>query len=694
MAEKFTLEDLQKYKEFFESGDSYTEIAEKMGVSLESVVSAAEKIGVGFGSAKEKLGEFLGIGEVGVTALSDAYEKFNQKVRESSTIAPAAIQGLVVGQTALFPKITQGTTAFEEFGKVGAAASMSIRDSLGDAFTSLPEGIREMIRLQESAQEMRAGMYSLLQVSGSMGMAMREMGTGAEEAGIDMNQLNDTAAAMSERISEVGRRAQLTPKQVKEMMVEFGQMPGMLNDVSDAADGTGDSMDSMVKSVALARGLGMDYTQVIEKQKDAMFNWGTSIDQTSQNLVQMNTVAQELGINRDVFTKFLDDAVAGTNKLGDSTKSAILVMETLGRSLKDNGMGARGVGEMLSGSLQRMRDLDVGTAAFISQRSGGPGGLAGAFEMEALKQQGDEGVAQMLSKAADAFESMGIGGVVTLEDVGENEALAGELYRQTELLQKLGIAGDMTEATKYLQAMKDGSFDQLAEELAKPQTRQEEILAEQTQTLERGNQLASGMSNILLSIAQNQGAITRANALELQKTFNFADNNLDEVEGDGRGTGDRTNIEGLTGQATGVGAVKGINAMTGGTSDNMGTTTSDTLYQSVIAAAKDDVTDIGKGFANAILEGMGSAIEEFGMTPDMLKRAGAAAIESGRNTAGQTVQDVKNTLEGLLNIEIVLTDEERNLIVSRDMARRLEDLTKGMKVKTAPDPMTGAPRSQ
>lgn len=588
----------------------------------------------------------------------------------SSTIKRAAkennealISTASVASNFLMPQLTSGMNAFEEFGRSGVVASTDINSSMSDMINALGPGTAEVFRLAEGAQRMRMGLYGLLQDSASAAGIME----GVDSAVIEMDKLDEAVVRQSKRIADIGGQALISPEKATEAFMALGQIPGALNSISESADDSANSMDATVQVINLSRGIGLDYMDVIKRQAEANYSFGTSAKDTVENLVMMNKAQQELGINKDVMLGFIDQATKGMGLLGDKTKSAIIMMETLGKAMKDSGMGSRAVGDLLSGTMQNMTNLDPGQAAYISQMSGGPGGLAGVMQIEALKQdKSGEGLAEILSMAGEAFQNMGMSEIVTLEDTQRdpnNQGLAQELYKQTEYLQKLGIAGDMTEATKILQAMKDGAFDKLADELKSPQERQEQLIERQNQLTETGNRLAARANTTLIAMATRRGELTRAEGLEASR---FVDSVTKE---EGFATADAA--------AERMSLDEGL-ATVG--SENVMSTSGESLGTRETQAIDD------KRYTQSVVQGGAlQLIDQFKTVKDNMKEAVEiarnsiveATAEATRMSANPSQdQQGRLALDGKIEMEVVLTDEERNIIVRRDFARTLEELTR------------------
>jgi hypothetical protein len=103
--------------------------------------------------------------------------------------------------------------------------------------------------------------------------------------------------------------------------------------------------------------------------------------------------------------------------------------------------------------------MDTAKKAFISGATGGPGGLAGKFQIDELIATGH--MDEVVKKTMTAMQSQFGGPVLTRKDAVDNPALAGELYKQMQLIGVAGIAKNDEETYRILEAMKTGVMDML-----------------------------------------------------------------------------------------------------------------------------------------------------------------------------------------------------------------------------------------
>ena len=632
-------------------------------------------------------------------AMSSAYSSLNNIVENasrslsesSSETQDKLVQTATMLGTVMMPQLTQNSASFKGFGDAGLDSSQRVTeafDKLTPMFNkmgiapALQAGIKEMFRMQEASQELKVSIFNLMQQSGSVAPLMNE-------GALSMDTLSESAANMNQRMDEMGKSLGINRDALPDLISKFSKVPGALDMVSKGGVQSADSLDSLVKTLTVASGLSIDHSDFIKRQSESYFNWGTAIDKTMDNLTLMNKTQQDLGMNRDVMLKFLDDATAGTNKFGDSTESAIMLMGSFGKAMRESGVSERGVSEIISGMSGRMKDLDLGQAAFINQTSGGKGGLAGAYEIEFMKQQGDfAGIAQ---KAMDAFDNMGMGETVTLQDVQDNDALAPELARQTAILQKLGLAGDNQEAYRMLEAMQSGALDDLKNIINDPAANEADARQRMIEVMESGNEIQKSGNDAVINFTNSLEKLATTNALNIDAGIQGLDSFTNSEK-------DR----GVAGPITGVFDSTAINARTGDSMESQ-------LERTTIRQGTKDTYDskiVEEGMEN-FMGALQTLIEKLpeevrGNTAFKAVEKFISPVKSSREMAEEGVSQAsrspnidpsqqRSAIDGKLQLEIVLTDEERNLIATRDFAEAWKKLANQKTGNSGPNPFSGAP---
>ncbi|MCK9567785.1 hypothetical protein M0R72_02395 [Candidatus Pacearchaeota archaeon] len=216
--------------------------------------------------------------------------------------------------------------------------------------------------------------------------------------------------------------------------------------------------ENLVKISQLATA-GMREETEVGKQLSVMYTrLGTSIEDSIKNLAYI----QDQGRNSKLQMESFNDTVmtiAGSFKmLGDNTAATTNFVKSFDTAFRDSNISPEAMKQVIVGIGEGVQKMDVAKRAFISGTTGGPGGLAGAIQMDYAIQEGHAD--QVVRKTMLAMQSQFGGQVVTLKDAAQNPALAGELYKQVQYLtQVAGIAKDDKEAYRVLEAMKSGVTD-------------------------------------------------------------------------------------------------------------------------------------------------------------------------------------------------------------------------------------------
>jgi len=181
--------------------------------------------------------------------------------------------------------------------------------------------------------------------------------------------------------------------------------------------------------------------------------------------------------------------------LGENTEATTNVVKAFDNVFKDSDISPAAMQEVITQAAAGVKALDVGKAAFISAQTGGPGGLAGNFELKLAQREGR--MDEVMQRTMEAMQNQFGGDIVSLEDAAGNQALAGELQKQMEFIKMSGLASDDNSAIRVLEAMKSGVMDQI--ELGVGDGSEETL----RRTMDRGQEEQARTAPPL--IAMNQG---------------------------------------------------------------------------------------------------------------------------------------------------------------------------------------------
>lgn len=199
---------------------------------------------------------------------------------------------------------------------------------------------------------------------------------------------------------------------------------------------------------------------------------GISADSTraAEYLASLASTANNLKIEFSVVTEFTSKMASAFRSFGDEGIGSLKIMNALMPALRDTGLSAQNSGEMISTMTNQIANLNEAQKAFISQRTGGPGGLQGAFQIDELLREGK--IDEVMKKVRETMKSQ-MGDLVSLKEAAQSPESAAQYERQLLYLEKgplgqlakdRGSAERLIDAFRAIEDGKQGASEQLLDE--------------------------------------------------------------------------------------------------------------------------------------------------------------------------------------------------------------------------------------
>ena len=337
-----------------------------------------------------------------------------------------------------------------------AAAVRGLKSGVTDAALAMVESADNVLRLQESFMQLT------IQGSGSNAL-FGEISKTINGLGSDFQNLNDVTTRYSNVLQGATVALGGNQELAAEYMAQINRMPGGLKALLGPTTGVLEGTNLLTDAIHLATGAGRTQKEVFEDMSKAMTEYGTSGTDALRFSARMTEVADSLGAqvkdvqsalhdSADAFKMFVTngaDASKMTQGMADAMKNYV-------GELTSVGVPAQNAIEMFRNYTGVMKNMTLGQQAFVSSMSGGPGGLRGAFAMDAAMKKGDfEGIRRQVEATIRKMT----GPIVSLDEAQKSEGAAAQYTRQIQLLQNgpLGaMAKTRPEAEALLQAMKEG----------------------------------------------------------------------------------------------------------------------------------------------------------------------------------------------------------------------------------------------
>lgn len=477
---------------------------EKLTQGLKNAKDAAEKFAsVSFNSISNVLGDVSNrIKTTGVnakdlrTATDNNTTSFDTLAKSLGTLLALttrfdAFKGLQVqGGTVVETMGSQFDGLITRFGGWTQASQKLAGAGLSSIVNMGEQGARAFLESASSAQQLETSYINLQASTGQLSNVFTTQneltGTLSGQVARYGAQLADTAAITHENI-----------KVVTDFSAKLGTIPNILNTLIDTGRGTENQLDGLATSMTLAKGAGRDLNDVYAVMKTAYEDLGNAQGAVTDNAKKgaemfslMSEASSKLGLRFEDTQGYLAHVADQFKLIGDNTQGATNILTRFTGALQNTGLTAKSSIAVVQGMVDSIKNLEMGTKALISARSGGPGGLQGAFKVENLLREGKtDQVAAMLEKS---FKQQAGGKIYTQKEAEQSPQAAAQFMRQREML-KSGAFGSMAKdndsATRLLEAMAAGPV-QLKEEMKNA--------ADATKSLaEKGNTLQENQINLL-----------------------------------------------------------------------------------------------------------------------------------------------------------------------------------------------------
>ena len=366
-----------------------------------------------------------------------------------------------------------------------------------DAFLT---GADNNLRLQESFIQTTLH-------AGGMREAFAELGAGIPGIGKDLSGLNDMTSKYTKVLESSMLATHLSRDTLAEYAAQLTSIPGGLKALLVGTELAGNQTNVLTAAIQYARGSGRDFADVAKDMTEAVTKFGASQDSALKYSARMSEVSDVLQARQeDVRAGLMSSseafkmfAGAGSNAEG-MTQGMANAMSDYVKQLEGVGVPARNAIEMFGHYSNALATMTTGQKAFMSAQTGGPGGLMGAFQMDALMKTHPE---EAMKKMQDAIKKQMGGSMVSFEEAQHSQAAAAKFQRQLSLLQNgpMGkLATTTAEAENLSEAIRTGGKMPTVGEHA------EAASTNMQDTMERGKALTE-RSNVIAGINDNVSAI-------------------------------------------------------------------------------------------------------------------------------------------------------------------------------------------
>jgi hypothetical protein len=357
-------------------------------------------------------------------------------------IIPSAITGMGSLGTAGYDAGSQISKAFKD---VEPLLSKAVTKPIAEMMTNFSEAATSAYGLQREILHLAAAQGNFNTVINESNGSFKNM----DQEYMNMVNMTYTAA------SATGQ----TVSSVMDLSKTIGSIPGALNE--NVQVGTA-GISQLVATSQLATGFIRNQAEVGKLLSDMYTNLGTSGTGAYEAIAKIYDKAGDSKLRFESFTTTVTDIAKSFKMLGDNTNAATNVVEAFDKAFKNSNISPAAMQEVITGMTAGVQKLDLAKMSFVSGQTGGPGGLAGAYQMEYAMQTGH--MDEVLSKTMQAMQQQFGGQIITLKEAAQNPDMSGEFYKQVQYLTQIaGVASTDREAYRILEAMQSGALGNLSQ---------------------------------------------------------------------------------------------------------------------------------------------------------------------------------------------------------------------------------------
>jgi hypothetical protein len=273
-----------------------------------------------------------------------------------------------------------------------------------------------------------------------------------------VTQLDKHVIEFAQAQTMLGNVLNLSSSEVSSYSQSLMKIPGAYKAAVTGGEDMNTQMSLTEAAVRIARGTTGDFDDALKAVDFTRKNFNKTGEESLDLLAQTYKATQNLGVSFDDLESPIKDISSQFKTFGDNTKSSINLVNDLGASLMKTGLGIGPTVDIIKNITSSIAGMGTAQKAFLSQQTGGSGGLRGSFEIDLLLQQGK--MDEVYKKMEDSLKQQFGGPIVGIEEAAGNDVAAGQMQKQIAFLMEGpfgSLMKDQGQALKYLDALSSGT---------------------------------------------------------------------------------------------------------------------------------------------------------------------------------------------------------------------------------------------
>lgn len=351
------------------------------------------------------------------------------------------------------PLSVAGKQAKEIWEKWAAAASGKAATEIGKMSTETLKKLSDsLITSADNALKLQTGFINLAVKTGNLDSVF-------SLAGPNLENINVLLEKQADMMSKTAQATGVSKETVEKYYAALGTVPGALASIVASTKAGDNSVTMLTAAMKVASGTGRDFTDVVDDLKIAFRNYGMTGDGALRFSAQISDVTQNLGVELDTVKNALrggSEAFKMFAHTGDSASQMASglasIMNNYGKALESTGLQGTQAVDVVSNMTKQIGQMSIAQKSFLSQQTGGAGGLMGAFQIDKMMRDGD--VKGVFEKVRQQMQKQ-FGQIVTVNEASQSEAAANQMTRQITMLRQ-GPLGQFARSNEEAESILEG----------------------------------------------------------------------------------------------------------------------------------------------------------------------------------------------------------------------------------------------
>lgn len=246
-----------------------------------------------------------------------------------------------------------------------------------------------------------------------------------------LETFNDKLTKTSSILLSAEKGTGLTTEQITGFYSQIARIPGAMDGFSNSIRKGQQTTSLLQASIELARGTGSDYSDIVKDMTNAY----EDLNLKGQNALNMTTriseVSSKTGLRLADVRGIITTTAEQFQFFGNSIDGTSQLVANYSKALDQVGLSSKQIITINAGFIESVYKLTAAQKAYLSQQTGGPGGLQGSFQIDKMLSEGK--VDQVFDKMKGTLQKQ-FGKVLTLDDAGQSQQAAAQFEKQIQMI--------------------------------------------------------------------------------------------------------------------------------------------------------------------------------------------------------------------------------------------------------------------